>query len=371
MRIRERSFIIIVCACAVIGCDVKQELDEVAGDTLAPEFSSQQKQLAGIKTGKLHYKIISAVVSCTGEIEVPPQGMASVTAPLGGYLVKMGIVPGAEVRKGALLATLSNPEYIELQQRYLETAGQLTFAEQDYHRQRMLEEQHATAVRKFQESESSYNVLKARLTGLREQLKLIGINIKSLEEGNIQPVVKLRSPIDGFVTAVNHHPGEFVEPREVIFEVVNMGELHLHLNVFEQDIALLQKEQVIRFRPSGTSNYEHLGKVSLVSPKKNEGTRTFDVHAHIHSDGRLKPGMYVEAEVLLSDDSVYALPEKALVYDNNRPLVFTEEAGRYVKHPVVVGAKMDGWVEIRNHEELENQEIVIEGSTRVFTALRE
>lgn len=370
MRIKQNWIIILVSSAVIFGCDLKKEFDEATGEASAQDITPQQKRLAGVETGSLEYKVISSVVSCTGEIEVPPQGMASVSAPLGGYIVETAMVPGAKVRKGTLLATLSNPEYIQLQQTYLETAGQLTFAEQDYNRQKKLEEQNATAVKKFQESESSYNVLKARLAGLREQLKLIGINMKALESGNIQSVINLRSPIDGFVTAVNHHPGKFVEPREVIFEVVNMSDLHLHLNVFERDIASLEKGQVIRFRPAGATEYAHLGTVSLVSPKKNEEARTFDVHAHIHDEGQLKPGMYVEAEVLLNDDSVYALPQKALVYNDNKPFVLTEEGGSYVEHPVTTGAKMDGWVEIRNHEELKDKQIVIEGATRVFTALR-
>ena len=370
MRTKQNMLIVLICALALSGCDLKQEFVETTGKASAPAITSQQKQLAGVKTGMLDYKVISSVVSCTGEVEVPPQGMASVTAPLGGYIVETGMVAGAKVRKGTLLATLSNPEYIVLQQNYLETAGQLTFAEQDYKRQKMLEEQNATATKKFQESESSFNVLKARMAGLREQLKLIGVNIKSLENGNIQSVINLRSPIDGFVTAVNHHPGQFVEPREVIFEVVDMRDLHLHLDVFEQDITSLQKGQVIRFRPAGTTQYEHVGTISLVSPKKNEEARTFDVHAHIHNDDKLKPGMYVEAEVLLSDDSVYALPEKALVYNENQPFVLTEEGDNYVEQAVETGAKMDGWVEIRNHDELKGKHIVIDGATRVFTSLR-
>lgn len=370
MRIKQNLFIILIAATALAGCDLKKELEESTEGASPATITPQQKQFAGVKTARLDYKVISSVVSCTGEVEVPPQGMASVTAPLGGYIVQTGMVPGAKVRKGSLLATLSNPEYIQLQQLYLETAGQLTFAEQDYNRQKLLQEQNATAVKKFQESESSYKVLKARLAGLREQLKLIGINMKSLEKGNIQSIISLRSPIDGFVTAVNHHPGQFVEPREVIFEVVDMHDLHLHLNVFEQDVTSLKEGQAIRFRPAGATEYTHAGTVSLVSPKKNEAERTFDVHAHIHEDGRLKPGMYVEAQVLLNDDSVYAVPVQALVYNENKPLVLTEAQGSYAEHPVTLGAKMDGWVEIRNYEALKDKQIVIEGATRVFTALR-
>lgn len=371
MHIQPKLLVAFICAAALAGCDLKQEFEETTRDASGPAITPQQKQLAGVKTGTMEYKVISSVVSCTGEVEVPPQGMASVTAPLGGYIVETGMVPGTRVKKGTLLATLSNPEYIVLQQNYLETAGQLTFAEQDYHRQKMLEEQNATAVKKFQESESSYKVLTARLAGLRERLKLIGINMNSLEKGNIQSVINLRSPIDGFVTAVNHHPGEFVEPREVIFEVVDMSDLHLHLNVFEQDITALKKGQTIRFRPAGAKNFGYVGEVSLVSPKKNEEARTFDVHAHIENGNEnLKPGMYVEAEVLINNDSVYALPEKALVYDENKPFVLIEEDGSYVEQAVTYGAKMDGWVEIQNHDELKGKQVVIEGATRVFTALR-
>lgn len=371
MRTNQIFLLLVVCLFSIAGCGTKDEPQTTAEAPEALPISAQQNALAGVQTGAMEYKVISSVVSCTGEIEIPPQGMASVTAPLGGYIVKTEMIPGAQVKKGALLATLSNPEYIVLQQNYLETAGQLTFAEQDYQRQKMLEEQNATAVKKFQQSESSYNVLKARLAGLREQLKLIGINLKSLEAGNIQSIVNLRSPINGFVTAVNNHPGEFVEPREVIFEIVDMSDLHIHLNVFEQDVASLKEGQIIRFRPAGADGYAHLGSVSLVSPKKNMEQRTFDVHGHIQAaSDRLKPGMYVEAQVLINNDSVYALPEQALVFNGNDALVLLEENGNYVEHRVETGAKMDGWVEIKNHEDLKEKRIVIRGATRVFASLR-
>ena len=200
---------------------------------------------------------------------------------------------------------------------------------------------------------------------------MIGVDLKNLEGGNIQTEVTLRSPITGFVTTVNNHPGQFVEPQQVIFEIVNMSDLHLHLNVFEQDIAAVKKGQTVRFRPAGGGNYDFSGSVSLVSPKKNMDARTFDVHGHIEKgEDLLKPGMYVEAEILISDDSVLALPEKAIVFDQNMPIVITDEDGTYTEHTVETGARMDGWVEIRNHEELRGKKIVTDGATRLFTALR-
>lgn len=362
---------LIVVSFMVLGACASKDDSRVASDKEAPLLNAAQKQLADVETGRLQIRRISAVVTCTGEVEVPPQGMASVTAPLGGYIARTSMVPGAYVQKGQVLATLTNPEYIVLQQSYLETAGQLKFAQQDYERQKMLQEQDATAARKLQESESSFTVLTARLAGLREQLRMIGISVKDLETGKINSEVLLRSPIAGYVTTVNHHPGQFVEPREVIFEVVDMHDLHLHLNVFEQDITRVRKGQSVRFRPSGDKSATYWGKVLLVSPQRKEDVSTFDVHGHIdREDENLKPGMYLEAEILLSDDSVYALPATAIVQSGDRSFVVTEENGDYFAESIDVGAKMDGWVEIRNNETLRNKTIVTRGASRIFTALQ-
>lgn len=346
---------------------------EERGDDLTSPgvFTEEQKSLAGVRLGSVERRVLTSVVASTGEVEVPPQAMASVSVPLGGYLVQTELVPGDYVRKGQRIAQLSSPEYITLQQSWLETAGELKYAEQDFERQRTLEAHNATAGKRLQESESTYAVLKARLAGLQAKLSLIGVDIGRLKEGEIQSVVALTAPISGYVTRVNHHPGQFIEPREVVFEVVNPEEMHLHLNVFERDIARIEKSQRVRFRPVGESRDWHTGKVSLVSPKRNEGTQTFDIHAHIDQEGgSLKPGMYVEAEIFLSNDTLPALPMEAIVSHGGKSYVVVERDGRYHTQNVETGVQMEGWVEVRNPSHLENSVIVVGGASRLFAALQ-
>ncbi len=362
-----RTFMLVALLAA--GCSKERGEGDTAGGNVDQRLTEQQRQLAAIRTGRLEYRVVSHVVACTGEIEVPPVGMASVTAPLGGYIVDMNIVPGKYVRKGTVLATLNNPEYITLQQSYLETSGQLRFAAQDYDRQRSLAEQNAAAQKKFQESESQYAVLKARLTGLRKQLELIGVDVRALESGSIQPEIALRAPIAGYVTKVNHHKGQFVEPREVSFHIVDLSDLHLHLNVFEKDVARIRQDQLIRFRLAGNEEQIFWGKVSLVSPELNDDTRTFDVHGHIEVDSDLlKPGMYLDAEILLSRDSVYALPQQAIVTREGRTYAMVEDAGEYRAVRLETGAVMDGWVEVKNVDALRDKPVVMEGGSRIFSS---
>lgn len=373
------SINILAALLIVTGCSQEQETEQ-ASDTLSANsgttlsLNSEQRALAAIETAKLSYRPISASISCTGEIDVPPQGIASVSAPLGGYIQENKLIPGSYVEKGAILARLSNPDYISLQQDYLQTRSELQYAEQELERQQLLSEENATAAKRLQQSQANRESLKGRLAGLKARLQLIGISFRSLEEGNIQSSVALRAPLSGHITRVNHHLGQFAEAREVIFEIVNQDHMHLELDVFEQDIARVEQGQAISFSPAGTNNF-YTGEIYLISPKRDAGERTFTVHGHIHEGptnaepAKLKPGMFVEARILLSTDSLAALPQRAIIRNGRKRFVLTQEGDQYALQPVETGQTMDGWVEILNPEQLQNRQIVTTGATRLYAAM--
>lgn len=358
-----------ITACSQ-GEESKQSNDTIAansGHTIS--LSKEQSALAAIETSTLAYRPVSAAINSTGEIDVPPQGIASVSAPLGGYIQESKLIPGNYVEKGTMLARLSNPDYISLQQDYLQTRSELQFAIQELERQQLLSDENATAAKKLQQSQANHESLKGRLAGLKARLQLIGINLGSLEEGNIQSSVVLRAPLSGNITRVNHHLGQFAEAREVIFEIVNQDHLHLELNVFEQDINQVQQGQAISFRPTG-SQRSYSGEVYLISPKRDAGERSFNVHGHIHAEGAdLKPGMFVEARILLSTDSVAALPESAIIREGAERFVLSREGEQYQLQAVETGQTMDGWVEIRNPGPLQGKQLVTTGASRLYAAM--
>ena len=85
----------VLCATAMIfSACVNNEQVSTEADASVSFLSVEQKDMAGIETGRLQLRLIADVISCTGEVEIPPQGMASVTAPLGGYIVDTDMVPG-------------------------------------------------------------------------------------------------------------------------------------------------------------------------------------------------------------------------------------------------------------------------------------
>ena len=91
---------------------IKEE-QPVANGSKQITFTKDQYNLAGIETGEIEMRNLSNIIKLNGVIDVEPESMASVSAPLGGYLKTAGRLPGEEIKKGQELTlkyTLYNPD---------------------------------------------------------------------------------------------------------------------------------------------------------------------------------------------------------------------------------------------------------------------
>jgi len=73
-------------------------------------------------------------VSFNGTMVIPPQRMATVSLTMGGVVKSTSLLPGESVRQGAVLATLENPDFITLQQTYLDSHAQTEYLSAEYQR---------------------------------------------------------------------------------------------------------------------------------------------------------------------------------------------------------------------------------------------
>src|SRR5215217_2315613 len=120
------------------------EQEQAAEKSTAPDeitFTRDQYTLAGIQTGKIESRNLNSTIKVSGVIDVDPASVVTISAPLGGYIKSAGLLPGQTIRKGQVIATLENPEFINLQQEYLESKSRLGFLEQEYQRQKQLREE--------------------------------------------------------------------------------------------------------------------------------------------------------------------------------------------------------------------------------------
>ncbi|MEM4326301.1 MAG: efflux RND transporter periplasmic adaptor subunit [Candidatus Pacearchaeota archaeon] len=339
------------------------------------ELSSTQLKNSGIVLGKIEMKNLSSELHVNGILEVPPQNLVSITCPMGGFVKATDLLQGMKVRKGQIIALIQNPQFIELQQEYINIMNKYVYAEQEYKRQQELTQSNATAYKNFQQISAEYNTLKASYSAIRERLLMVGLNPQETEKGNIQSTVNILSPINGYVTEVYINIGKYIQPHEVLCEIVNTEHLHVELTVFEKDMYKIKPGQKVRFRFSSENAEEKTATIYMIN-KKISTERTVRVHAHMDKNNpELVPGSYLKAIIEISNVNVWAVPDEAIIKDANRNCIFIKQSQKtnaeqndttflFKKVYVERGVSMNGYTEIQSSDIhiIKENYIVIKGA---------
>jgi len=291
-------------------------------------ITAAQQRAAGIEIGSFQRQDVTNDVQASGTIEVPPQNRASISAVLGGYVLAVRVLPGQPVRAGAVLATLRSPDFLKLQQDYLQSRARVTFLAQELERQRVLDAEDVGAKRKFEQARADYASEQAAVRTGAAQLRLLGLSVERLNGGYIAASVPLATPIGGTVKAVNINPGQYVSPQDVLVEVVNNHDLHLELKVFEQDIARVKVGQLILFTVKNRGSDERFrARVFLVGKSFDDDARVVRVHAHLEPErADLLPGQFIAARIQTGAARVRTLPEAAVVQAGELSYIYRRTA---------------------------------------------
>jgi cobalt-zinc-cadmium efflux system membrane fusion protein len=316
---------------------------------------------------------ISNTIKANGMLDVPPQNMATISAVYGGFVKNTELLQGMMVKKGQVIAIMEHPDYIQLQQDYLESKSKLSLAEAEFKRQQELATENINAAKTLQQSESNFQITQAKVEGLKSKLKLINIMPADLENGKIKNTINIYTPITGYVTQVNVNVGSYVNPTDVLFKIVDTKHLHAEIIVYEKDVSKIKIGQRVRIQLAN-ENTERIATVYLVG-KEIGSDRTIRVHGHLEKeDTQLLPGMYLSALFESGTGSVLSLPEQAIINYEGKDYIFIvrdNEERAYEMVEINIGVNESGFqeVELPAHEDV-NGQIVIEGAYDLLSYLK-
>lgn len=319
-------------------------------------LSEQQVQSLGITSDTLPFRNISSYVEANGQLEVPPQNEATVTAIVGSNVRLIKVIEGDKVRKGQVLAYLSHPNLIKIQTDYINNWNQLQYLEKEYHRQKTLYDEKVGSGKVFQKTQAEYQSMKGMVKGGEAQLKQMGLGLNQIQQSEIYEQVPIISPIDGHVRLVEVKTGQYVEPQTEMFEIVNIEHIHADLMVFEKDMHKVKQGQRIRFTIESLPGQELEAKIYSVGKAFEQEPKAIHLHAEIENKkGLLIPGMYIRGRIMINDVQSYALPEAGVVREGEKYFIFTakketdngETEWAFEPVEVIVGAKDDGWIEVK------------------------
>ncbi len=318
--------------------------------------SKAQFEQSEMTLGSIAEMPFPITIKTNGMIDVPPENRAVVNATMGGYIKTTPLLVGDHVKKGQALVTIENPDFVTLQQEYMEVNEQLTYLKSEFDRQQIMVAENITSQKSFLQAESAYKTAKARHSGLQKQLQMLNISPSRVEAGNISSVVTIFAPIAGSITKVNVSRGTYVSPATAILEIIDNDHLHLELSVFEKDIMKLKKGQKINFRIPEASSKTYKAKVHLIGTAI-ENNRTIKVHGHLDDakQENFLTGMFVEAGIIVDSAFAKTLPETAIASIDIENYVLlldeTTETGYYFEQmEVKTNTEMNSYIEILNTE---------------------
>lgn len=286
-------------------------------------LTEEQIKSIGIETGVIEQKQLTASVKVNAVLKVPNQNRASVNSVYSGVIKSLLVQPGNYVSKGQTIATIANPEFIQVQTEYLAINSKIILAELEYNRQKELNEGNAGALKNLQAAETELRTLRSHKSSLQQQIQLMGINPASLSNGKLVSVLSVRSPISGVVSNVIVKIGSYIDLSTVVAEIVDNSQLHLDLFVYEKDLPKLKNNQTIHFTVTNNPGKEYDAQIYSLGSSFEGESKAITVHAKVLSvKTGLIDGMNVTAVISLEKTTVPAVPNDAIVTVDGQDYIF-------------------------------------------------
>lgn len=324
-------FILSISLFLLVSCGKKEateEHDEEKSETEVALTEVQAKTI-GIETGSIEMKNLNTIIKANGYTAVPPQNRADVSTLIGGVVKDIFVLEGTFVTKGKTLATIQNLEVSEMQEEYQSAIASIEYLEQEFKRQKTLTDENVNPRKAFQEVKSKLASERAKAQAAKNKLQ--ALNVSPNGSTSLVPIV---APISGYVGKISITKGAFAETGVTLFEVVDNTQMHLDLNVFEKDLGKISIGQEVDFVLTNQSNKSIKGKIFGINKSFSNESKTVAVHAKITSSTKdLISGMYVAANINISNQTVPALPKDAVVRNGDKYFIYIQEEGEHEEAP--------------------------------------
>lgn len=202
----------------------------------------------------------------------------------------------------------------------------------------------------------------------QERLELWGIKKEQYQawykSGSVPNKITIYSPATGIVQKRNATVGKYFKEGQNFFELSNLSDVWVELDVYEQESALVQLGQKVDLEFSALPGKTTTGEIDFISPILDAQSRTLKVRATIkNTEGKLKPGMVANAQITFELDGMpLVIPRSAVIDTGKRKVVWIKVSDKEFKSVVIkTGHESEGYVEVLKGLN-EADEVVIEGN---------
>lgn len=284
-------------------------------------LSPTQRVIANVATETVQKQTISRKVTAVGIVDFAEPNLAIVPARFRGRLEKLHVnYTGEVVKKGQPLFELYSPDLISAQNELLIAAK---------------------------------NKQEALLQATRDRLQIhFGLSVSQIADleknQKVLYAIPFPSPISGTVISKEIQEGQYVDEGMILYKLADLSRVWVYSDIYEKDIQLIKIGSIVQLITESYVNEKFEGKVTFIEPVLNSETRTVRVRTEFSNPaGRLKPQMYVTAQIITQSKNTMVVPSSAVISTGKRNVVWIEvKENTFEPRDVVVGIQTDDRVEI-------------------------
>jgi membrane fusion protein (multidrug efflux system) len=255
-----------------------------------------------VETAQAERATISERISATGTL-TPPERV-TVAAQTAGRIASIHFEEGDAVRKDQVLVIL---ERERAEAAVEEAAARVEQQSRELERRRTLGQRDFVSKSEIDRAEADAEAARAALRIATEELANLVVE----------------APFSGVLGRRLVSPGAFVEPGAPIAELTRVRSLDLLFDVPGKAVGQVELGQTVEATTPAFPELTFTGQVTFVGTQVSEATRTLPVEATFDNEaGRLKPGMYLRAELIVGERQVVRVPEAAVVTEGPNTLVY-------------------------------------------------
>ena len=158
----------------------------------------------------------------------------------------------------------------------------------------------------------------------------------------------IKAPFTGYTGLRLVSPGDFVNQGESLVKLTDYSTLKLDLKFPEIYLSELQIGRVMEIQVDALPGEVIKGKLSAISPSSDSNAHNIEIRAEIpNNDGKLRPGLFAQASLLVDQQETVVIPEQAIVPKDGQFFVMTVTEDHKVNMiPVKMGQRRPGVVQI-------------------------
>ncbi|MDE1154695.1 MAG: efflux RND transporter periplasmic adaptor subunit [Acidobacteriaceae bacterium] len=299
-----------------------------------------------IQVSAVHVQSVDDSLNLPGRVEADPDKLVHIYAPLSGRLLNMTLVPGQEVRKGQVVATLQSGDVAQARSDFEKAKIETIRADHALERGKLLASHEVMSQSDLQELQATDESAHAEQERARQRVHELGFS-----ENGTSDIAPVTSPITGTVLDIGTASGEMqrsLETTNGIATVANLDQVWVTGDVYEQDLHRIHLHDAVTISFSAYPGQSFTGTVANVGDSFDPSTHAVKVRVVLSNPGhKLKPSMFATLKVAQPVQQKIMLPVAAVLHDGDQTVVYVPSGdGKYVTHPVTVGATTGDHIEI-------------------------